>query len=354
MLAPKRNPVFRMHMRACQPPAAIQVSAGYPPGCWPRRRLRPAACAMAGSHMQRVLGRNLRHAGRAYATLRRFDRVRFSKHLALAERAVQADDTAALVDSWLFLASEKLSLKDQRALGYRPLDRLSGYDELRPGSAAFTDGVAQAVAVAASSGDPWACWGMAQRSRHGVGVRASTAAALNHARMAAEGGVIEAQAQLAGWLLDALEGGGGEGAQQDTKEGRRWCEAAATAGHLAARFRLEELKAGRQWRSLARASTTTITTRVQPPSTPLVLELEWGVARYYDSGWEGWGTLPLLPSAADPTALSVSEARRLAAVRQAHMLHVYACVWLCVCVWLCGCVCVCVCVCVCDAWPDSF
>ena len=39
---------------------------------------------------------------------------RLSPAIALAERAVQADDTAALVDSWLFLASEKLSLKDQR------------------------------------------------------------------------------------------------------------------------------------------------------------------------------------------------------------------------------------------------
>ena len=50
-------------------------------------------------------------------------RLALAKHLGLAERAFEANDTAALVDSWLALAKEELPLKEERELGYRPLDR---------------------------------------------------------------------------------------------------------------------------------------------------------------------------------------------------------------------------------------
>jgi hypothetical protein len=223
----------------------------------------------------------------------------FARHLARAESALEASDIPALVGAWLALAEEGVPLKEQRAMGYRPHDRLSGFEELWPESGRRTALVVRALREAQAD-RPWAAWGMAQRWRlgrlgeeakgEGDGIasvgRPDPSRALACARQAAEGGVLAAQAGLGGWLLEA------SGAQPDAEaeaaaraEGVRWCRAAAERGHRGAAFRLAELEAGRHWSAVATAGGG----RGGQPG----LALEWGVARYQEAGWEGRGVMGL-------------------------------------------------------------
>ena len=204
-------------------------------------------------------------------------RKRLAAQSLSAAAAVDRRDGAALVACWLALAAERLPANEQRGLGYRPLDRLSGFDDVRAheSTQAFREAVVAAVGSAAEAGDCWASWAMAGRCLHGVGVRRSVPAALRHARKAAAAGVVEAQAALGDWLPGEPEA-----------ESLRWCRLAAAGGSVEAAAVLAEMGDNRRWSAL-----------VNTPS----LRLEWGAARYTEcDGCEGWGWLPLPGSDGTP------------------------------------------------------
>ena len=260
-----------------------------------RRRLAlPAFC----SHRPHSTAtpRNARHDDAEWATRRSVSdyRQRFRVRESAARKNV--DDTVA---QWLALSRTEQPLTSDRALGYRPHDRLSGYHEMwdeREDVAAVVEAVRRA-----ETGDqwtrPWAAWAMALRCRHGRGVRACQASALDHARAAADGGLADAQAALGCWLLSPA-------ADADAQaEGLRWLSAAADAGHEVARFSLENHQAGGwcHWWPTA-------------PQDTGSEQMEWGRARYNDGGLEGWGRLPLSDLLrTDDAAVDAPRLRALAA-----------------------------------------
>ena len=104
-----------------------------------------------------------------------------------ARRATECGDASAAVEAWLLLAERSEALTLERALGYRPFDRLSGFHEMWPHDPRRTTSVVHALERAATgSAQPQlsaiALLALARRYRHGEGLDADPAAALEHCR----------------------------------------------------------------------------------------------------------------------------------------------------------------------------
>ena len=228
-------------------------------------------------------------------------RQRMAAQMGRAESALEREDFAELANSWLVLAAEQLPAKEEHRLGYRPIDRLSGFDELAlPGggsqgaSQGLTEVVEAAVSRAATSGDPWASWAMAQRCRHKHG--AATLDAIDHARTAAAGGIADAQATLGDWLLASMGGvsRSSTAVAGPEEEGWQQIRRAAAQGHRAALYRERARRKDMHWSPVARAPISSDGNC----NTGTALELEWGAPPRYSSDssggdWEGRGRLPL-------------------------------------------------------------